>query len=1100
MFTVCCLLLTVLTAPSFAASSKTLFADFEGLTALPSKTDSSYGISGWGMKKNNSGWESKTEIAKTKDAKGDDTDALHFYWHKPQTVAVTSEGNDPYISIDEAVYDQATVTAFDFKLDNNASNFIANYRIDGSPAQWIQFVSAQADSKFKLFNTEVNLDAEADVWYHVAIKTEYDANAGEVKGSAWVNGNLLADNKPLLTIEREKLESTKNILRFRSDYTSAASDINVPGIWLDNLTIDKVGSGTVATTPKNNASVTDGSVSFLFGADIDTSTLDISKIIVKKDGVKLDITPSFNYNRLTINVGEIEASDYIVTLPSGVKDIFGNEFSDDSLSVTFKGIAAERAEFKIVSPADGSVLTCGEPVVIKATAKPSESVDFYADETRINDKDVEADSNGVCTFNWTPSQYGDINLTVRTSDGSTLKTSDSVGVNVMNSEQKYIIGSPGSETYQGKENCVKIESEKSIDNPNLSITSGIYELVFDVYTDEKGTGADVGPIVSYTNGGDKKWWSMMKMSEGNVTVNNAKKATCTANSWHRVRMVFDMDAQTCSIYLNGEQLATGISLAESGKTAASLYRIKIGNGAKTSTVYYTTPKVNHLSEAITGVSVTSLTDGSALEKNQMIVLKATASGLDAESAEVTFYKDGKTIGKGEKQSDGSFKYSWTPSESGSAKISAVAEIGDVKYVSKEVKVNVLGDASTLLTAKKSLTVNSGEVTVNNVKTEENKFGMKTEDTVTMILTQGNNAPYTQMDISQAKSSGYFAVEADVTVESGGRLILQNRNSSSTNNKTMNILTLDNGNISVGNTTLSGASYKEGEKLHLKALLNLTDKKIDVYIDGVRIAGEIDFAKSDYEDIKMLRFGSYTVNKAVTVQNEAVRYIPPAPEISEISVKNADGNNLTALKASDIKSIYVTYDSELSALTTNSVKLYRGSGTEGEINVKVSLSTDQKTIIVDFAPAATLESSAMYRLVISGITSVDGAQAADVNYSFRTLNEGKGASNGVFMKGSDEISSPKDLKTGDKITFTADVTDDIAETNVWVVLAVYGSNESGKVIKDVSVTKNNLSGLSASVSGELTLTSNIADGDTVFAYVWDNDMIPFGDEFPLQASN
>lgn len=1105
LLTVCCLAFTMLTVTAFAASSRTLFADFEGTSSLPETTASSYGISPNGMKKNTAGnSESTVAVEQTADANGNETDALHFYWKDAESPEAKETGADPFVSINNATYDGAKITSFDFKLDNAASRFSATYRINDTPAQWITFITAQQDRNFTLFDKEISLTAESDKWYHVTIKTEYDAEAGAVKGSAWIDGELLADGISVLTIEETKLAQSANIFRFRSDDRRSGSLKDNPGIWLDNITVDNPGSASVVTTPKNNASVTDGRVNFLFGADIDESTLDISKVTVTKDRVKLDVTPSFNYNRLSLNVGEIEASEYTVTLPSGVKDIFGTEFSDADLSVTFKGIAAQKAEFKITSPADGSVLTRGEPVVIKAAADADMSADFYFGETKINDSAITADSNGILTYTWTPDKCGDMNLTVRTADGA--KTSEGIGINVMKPEQEYTMGS-GSGSYEGKENVITVESGKSIDNSNLSITSGIYELVFDAYTDASGNGAWASPMVKYTDGGNKSWWSMIAMTNGKVTVNNAEKTVCAANSWYRVRMVFDIDSQTGSIYLNGEQIASGISLAESGKTVNSLYRIKIENGKNT--VYYTMPKINRLSEVNPGVSITSLTDGAVLENGQPIVLKAEFIEVSAESAEVTFYKGGETIGTGEKQSDGSFTYLWTPTDKGSARISAVAEINGEKYISKEIKVNVLGASSTSVTATKSLAVNSGDVIINGESVTSDKWGINSSDKVTMTRTAkaggGNNdAPYTQMNISEAKASGYFAVEADVTVTAGGKFMIMNRNDGSSN-KSFNIVTLNSGVVyvcknnssnSYGADVASSVTYTEGEKVHVKAVLDLSERTIYIYINGVLIPERGAF-RSDFQDVKMIRFGSYNVGKAVTVQNETARYIPSDAKVTGISVNGEDGSALTVLRASDIKNITVTYDSAMSAPGADSVKLYRGSGNGAEIGAAASLSDDKKSIIV--TPSAALESSAMYRLVISDISSTEGAQASDVNYSFRTVNEGRGASNGVFKKNSEIISSPVGLKIGDKISFTADITGNIAETDIWVVLVVYENDENGKVLKDVSVTVNDLPGLNAPVAGELTLTSDISDGDTVFAYVWSNDMFPFSDEFPLQAS-
>ena len=1127
VFTVCCMLLTMLVVPAFAdnpSGTKSIFADFDGMTYESAL--SAYGMRA-NMKVNAEGgaWESLADVDSTTDAQGNATDAVHFYWDNPETVTQTAAGTDPHLIVTSLDYSGAAVTSFDVKLDNDISRFASNYRYtsaDGKTVMGLEFASGSVSAGMTLMGQPVNQPMEAGSWYHVTVATNYDEANNVITGSAWVNGVLLVEGVEIpYTLGADRINgNSSNMLRFWSYYNTAASDEKKPGIWVDNITFDQLGDDTVVTNPASGAIASDSTVKFTFGTDIDASTLDTSAITVSKNGEAVTpVSAELFYNRLSIklsNTDKLDSGNYTVKLPAGVKDIFGYEIPESARTLSFTGYISSDTDdsVSVTSPATGSKLTYGKAVVLTASAAANAQVTFSANGTAI--ATVSADASGICSYTWTPNVYGEVLLTAEDSSG----VSAPVSVNVMQETGEGYSFSPFGATTETshtdgndvtKSNVINISaSGANINNSNLSVTSGIVELSLDVCTDESGTGANVSPLV-YTesiSSGTGKWLTgMVKMTQGTVTFLNSTITTvCAANTWYNIRAVIDMDNFIYSAYIDGKQIVNDVSFAVENDPITKMYRIKIEKAAD-GTVYCTAPYLSILTAVSMDYSavITSPANGTILEKNQPITLTATATKADGATADaLSFYQDSTKLGDASKQSDGTFAYTWTPTESGSKTIYAIATAGGKNFISDEIKVKVLGDVKTSWNTK-LVTPNGGTVTKGDGTTvTEITHNLASDEKITMLYdsTSGTGAPFTQITTTSTKS-GYIVAECDVTLSStSATFALYNRNTG-TSNYSQHAVILNGGKVYYYNKTTQVATtstYTAGSPIHVKTLWNLDQQLVDIYIDNVRLP-EQTIMRDDWTDVLYLRFASNAKDQAITLQNETVRYIPAEPEVSSVAVKNASGNVLNPLNmtAGNVASIDVTYNIALnsSTVTTDNVKLYRGSGTEAEVPVNVTLSEDGQTISVAPQDASTIVSGALYRLEVSdGIQAPTGGKADSVNYSFRTLIEGRGAENGVFKKSEIEINSILGLTAGDVITFTADVTDSVAEKNVWVILAVYGNSESGKVLKDISITKQGLSSVQTEVSGSLKLTNDTEYGDTLYGYVWTSGLVPFGDEFPL----
>ena len=565
-------------------------------------------------------------------------------------------------------------------------------------------------------------------------------------------------------------------------------------------------------------------------------------------------------------------------------DVINNLTSDNGI--------AETQKVAITSPAAGSLLAYGEPIVLTASAEANTQVTFMADGTEIDT--VTTDANGVCSCTWTPAIYDDIALTAETAD----ETSAPVTVKVMQAtkDSYTFTGGTAVDSWADGNGITKtgvqlVASGGNLNNSSLGFTSGVKEFTLDVCTDENGNGTSISPLVyseTVTSGTGSWLTGMVKMNAGTVSYcYSTVTTTCEPNTWYNIRLVINMDHFTYSAYINGIQTVHDVDFSQPTDPITKMYRIKIEN-TNSAAVYYTAP---YLTTLTYGVAVTSPANGTILEKNQPVMLTAsTAEFNDTTADTLSFYQNGIKLGDAEKLTDGTFVYSWTPTFSGSAEIYAVAEIGGKNYVSEEITVKVLGDTVNTWSTK-SVEPNGCTVTNENDATAITETTSGLDSSVPVTLTyDGSAAPFTQITATSTKS-GFIVTECDVTLaSSSANLYFYNRNTGT--NYAQGGISLSNGTVKYYNGTVtvdSGITYEIGVPVHVKTLWNLDQKRVDIYINNVRLPNR-SVMRDEWTDILYLRFASNSKGQTITLQNETVRYIPEEPDIIESDIYNIDIEN------------------------------------------------------------------------------------------------------------------------------------------------------------------------------------------------------------------
>lgn len=1119
-----CMLISVPGMTAFAANpvgTQRLVADFEGITSS-SEAEKAYGITKT-MKVNekDGAWQSAAEVSSVVDAMGDEGTALHFYWDMPKEVTVTNAGTDALWAVTCLDYSGSAVTGFDFKLDNDISKLRLHNRYlndQGKPGS-VDFAALSVKETI-VWGQPVGVSLEAGRWYHLSMASSYDEENQVIVGSAWLDGTQIVSGVKIpYAFGAEKLNgNTDNMLRFVCDYSAEASAESKPGYWVDNLLFDQMNSGEVITSPKNNETVSNPIVSFTFPADIDPSTLDVKAITVLKDNAALvPAEAKLYHNRLRLKLSlsdSLENGKYVIKLPDGVKDVLGYDIPKSAQTLTFSGYSDSGAsgEVAVTSPARDSYLTYGRQVILQASAAKGSEVSFAVDGVQIGT--AEADEQGIASFAWTPDTYGNLFLTASVGD----QVSAALPIKVMRAKQMRTFNAgedkkitDGSAPVDAEHSEVyKVESGKSFGPNDFDIISGIWEFDFDVHTDENSNGTLFSLMLhtqKLATGSQGVWRGLVKINGGKMSFyGSGETGVCAPNTWYNIRIVVDMDAQLYDVFVDGKQAVSRVNFENPGDPITKLFRIKAENSPGTATVCYSPVSLDSLSEVDMNISakITSPASGTLIEKNQPITLTATAATGDGSvtADSLAFYCDGEKLGDAVKQEDGSFAYTWTPTVSGSAVLFAAAAAGSKSYRSDDVEVHVLGDTAQSWNKKsvspENSTVTKGDGTAITTTTSN----IDSAEPITLNY-DGTAAPYTQIG-GINKKAGFVVIEADVTLKDAGSCLRIYNRPNGVNNA-QSVMSLEGGkvayyldNSSSGIKTDSEVGYEYEKPVRIKMIWNVEKKTIDLYVNHVRMAQRTT-VREDFLNVDGIRFASDKKNGSIILQNENVRYIMTEPEVSAVAVKNAAGETLDALNmyAGRIASVEAVCSTAMDAGTVNAdnVKLYRGSGMNAEVPVAAELLADGKTISVK--PQTPLTSAAEYRLVISGeIASAEGAKAGrETVYSFRTMPEGKGAENGKFEKDGVELTDLSGVQRGDTVTFTADLTSTVAERDVWIVLALYGVGENGeKSLKDVSVTKVNMTSVQETVKGSLNLECDVASGDTLLGYVWNSTYVPFSDEF------
>lgn len=478
-------------------------------------------------------------------------------------------------------------------------------------------------------------------------------------------------------------------------------------------------------------------------------------------------------------------------------------------------------------------------------------------------------------------------------------------------------------------------------------------------------------------------------------------------------------------------------------------------------------------------SLVSPSDGAVLENGKEIVIKAVSQHIAG--ADVEFKVNGESLSNITANPDGSFTAKWTPPASGKYTVTASAQHQSDSFEDESKNIRVLG-TNAWSSNWRNVYTNSNPASHGDGTAIANGY---TTNSITFKRTQ-DSAPYTQIynsSVSSGYTAGYIVAEAEVNPQDGGSFNIANRNVG-TDNKTQYALSLYDGCIYYRNGTasvLSDVTYTQDTNHHVKTVWDLADRKIYLYLDGVQLPF-VTTMRSDWLNVYQIRFNVPTDKSSdgpsVTITNEKVTYYPPNPVVTGTSFSG--------------KTFEIAYNVALkeSTVTSDNVKLYRGSLSNATIEANVSL-VDNKKIRITPKNDALIVSSAEYRVEVSeNLASTEGAKPTDVTkHSFRTAPGAYGITNAVFRLGSSVITDLLTVSANDTVTFSADADMAVLSDGAWVVLALYGNTDGGSVLKNIKITH-----VSSSISANLPVTSGIEEGDRLYAYILDNKLRACNDEY------